>query len=117
MEAVPLHPGDASKRTVTRALRYALFVSVAMAAVLLESFLSGAAKGVFDLLVSLPALLLAATTQTRARAATAGVDLRRPTARRRANKVLKLGAFAVLSVQIHAAKAQVPKRLWPLVNR
>jgi hypothetical protein len=26
-------------------------------------------------------------------------------------------AFVVLSVQIHAAKAQVPKRLWPLVNR
>jgi nitrogen fixation/metabolism regulation signal transduction histidine kinase len=35
MEAVPLHTGDASKRTVTRALRYALFVSVALAAVLL----------------------------------------------------------------------------------
>jgi hypothetical protein len=26
-------------------------------------------------------------------------------------------AFVVLSVQIHAAKAHVPKRLWPLVNR
>ena len=26
-------------------------------------------------------------------------------------------AFVVLSVQIHAAKASVPKRLWPLVNR
>ena len=25
--------------------------------------------------------------------------------------------FIVLSVQIHAAKAGVPKRLWPLVNR
>jgi len=35
MEAVRLQPGDASKRTVTRALRYALFVSVALAAVLL----------------------------------------------------------------------------------
>jgi nitrogen fixation/metabolism regulation signal transduction histidine kinase len=35
MEAVPLHAGDPSKRTVTRALRYALFVSVALAAVLL----------------------------------------------------------------------------------
>jgi len=35
MEAVRLQPGDASKRTVTRALRYALFVSVALAAILL----------------------------------------------------------------------------------
>jgi hypothetical protein len=35
MEAVPLHAGDPSKRTVTRALRYALLVSVALAAVLL----------------------------------------------------------------------------------
>lgn len=26
-------------------------------------------------------------------------------------------AFVVLSVQIHASKAQVPKRLWPLINR
>jgi nitrogen fixation/metabolism regulation signal transduction histidine kinase len=35
MEAVPLHGGDPTKRSVTRALRYALFVSVALAAVLL----------------------------------------------------------------------------------
>ena len=35
MEAVPLHAGDPSKRTVSRALRYALLVSVALAAVLL----------------------------------------------------------------------------------
>jgi hypothetical protein len=26
-------------------------------------------------------------------------------------------AFIVLSVQLHAAKAGVPKRLWPLANR
>lgn len=26
-------------------------------------------------------------------------------------------AFVVLSVQIHAAKANVPKSYWPLVNR
>jgi nitrogen fixation/metabolism regulation signal transduction histidine kinase len=35
MEAVPLHAVDGSRRAVTRALRYALFVSVALAAVLL----------------------------------------------------------------------------------
>jgi nitrogen fixation/metabolism regulation signal transduction histidine kinase len=35
MEAVRLHGGEPSNRTVTRALRYALFVSVALAAVLL----------------------------------------------------------------------------------
>lgn len=26
-------------------------------------------------------------------------------------------AFIILSVQIHAAKAHVPKSLWPLVNK
>ena len=26
-------------------------------------------------------------------------------------------AFILLSVQVHAAKANVPKRLWPMVNR
>lgn len=26
-------------------------------------------------------------------------------------------AFIALSVQIHAAKADVPKRMWPMVNR
>jgi nitrogen fixation/metabolism regulation signal transduction histidine kinase len=35
MEAVPLHAVEGSRRAVTRALRYALFVSVALAAVLL----------------------------------------------------------------------------------
>ena len=35
MEALPVQPGDLPKRTVTRTLRYALFVSVALAAVLL----------------------------------------------------------------------------------
>jgi nitrogen fixation/metabolism regulation signal transduction histidine kinase len=35
MEAVPVHAVDPSRRTATRALRYALFVSVALAAVLL----------------------------------------------------------------------------------
>jgi nitrogen fixation/metabolism regulation signal transduction histidine kinase len=35
MEAVPLHAVEGSRRAITRALRYALFVSVALAAVLL----------------------------------------------------------------------------------
>ena len=35
MEAVPLHTVEGSRRAITRALRYALFVSVALAAVLL----------------------------------------------------------------------------------
>jgi hypothetical protein len=26
-------------------------------------------------------------------------------------------AFVLLSVQLHAAKGRVPKRLWPLVNK
>jgi nitrogen fixation/metabolism regulation signal transduction histidine kinase len=45
MEAVPLHAGDASKRTVTRALRYALFVSVALAAVLLAMLAVASGNG------------------------------------------------------------------------
>jgi nitrogen fixation/metabolism regulation signal transduction histidine kinase len=57
MEAVPLHAtADASKRSVTRALRYALFVAVALAAVLLA--LLAVASGNDRLLESHYGLLL-----------------------------------------------------------
>jgi nitrogen fixation/metabolism regulation signal transduction histidine kinase len=56
MEAVRLHAGDASKRAVTRALRYSLFVSVALAAILLA--LLAVASGNDRLLESHYGLLL-----------------------------------------------------------
>ncbi len=56
MEAVPLHAVEGSRRAITRALRYALFVSVALAAVLLA--LLAVASGNDRLLESHYGLLL-----------------------------------------------------------